>query len=399
MSEWLWVLVLVPAVWLAHWGAERLAKPLKKARRRWGLTQVAGAAFVGLAAASPEVGINTTSAVRGVGDIGLGASLGSNVLAIPLIITVAYWASRKAQLGGGKEQGESSREHRRHREQGLLRMEREAVWVQALPYLALVGLFALVVLPSGWRGLQPVDGWILLAAYLVYLGQAVLRGRKQGEDEQWTKKEIAKAVAGVAALAVGAYFTVRSTENIVSAIGISRVVGGMFITAPMAALPEVFAVWSVTRSGQVTAATTSVMGDHAVTMTIAFLPLAFIGLPVTNLTLLTVNLAFVALMPLAYSLLVHFGSPEHGFKRWQVLALDALYVLFVLVVVFSVLPLRGGEGRIGWRPVAAYRAESRLADANPPTNWKSSGYPRQSPEEWQTDDRVQRLENRPLWIR
>ena len=347
MSVWIWVAVLLPAVWAAHWGAEHLAKPLKKLRRRWGFTEAAGAAFVGLAAASPEIGINLTSAIRGVGDIGLGASLGSNVLAIPLVVTVAYVATRRAKLGGKDgdvEETEDEEHHRQHREQGLLRIKREAVWVQALPYTLLVGLFALLVLPKGWRGLQWWDGLILLGAYAVYLVQALSRGRKEGKDEQWTKKEVLLALAGLAALAVGAYFTVRSTENIVSAIGVSKTVGGMFITAPMAALPELFAVWSVTRSGQVTAATTSVMGDHAVTITLAFLPLAIVGLSVENFQLLWVNLVFVALMPLAYAAFVHFGHKEHGFKLWQVLSLDAGYLLYVAVVVFWVLNVFGSNG-------------------------------------------------------
>ena len=67
------------------------------------------------------------SALRSVGDIGQGASLGSNALAIPLVVTIAYWASRKSQLGGGTEQGESREEHRRHREEGLMRMKSAAV--------------------------------------------------------------------------------------------------------------------------------------------------------------------------------------------------------------------------------------------------------------------------------
>lgn len=83
----LWGIVLLLAVWAADWGAERLAKPLKKLRRQWGLTEVAGAGFVGLAAASPEIGINTTNAIQGVSDIGLGVMLGSNILAIPLVVT------------------------------------------------------------------------------------------------------------------------------------------------------------------------------------------------------------------------------------------------------------------------------------------------------------------------
>lgn len=345
MSPWIWALVLVAAIVAAHWGAERLAEPLKKLRRQSGYSAAAGGAFVGLAAASPEVGINIASAVRGVGDTGLGAAIGSNILAIPLVMTVAYIASRKAALGQESEleeeerrqDGESTEEHQSHLRQRLLHVGNQAVWVQALPYLGIVALFAALTLPAGWRGLQPLDGAILLAAYLIYLAQALLRGRKEREDVDWSRKEIALAVGGVLVLALGAYFTVRSTENLVSALGIQPIVGGLFITAPMAALPEIFAVWSVTRSGQVTAATTSVIGDHAVTMTIAFVPLALIGLPVEDLQMFAVNLAFVFLMPAVYAASIHSGSKEHGFLRWQIFLLDSIYLAYLAVMLFWVL--------------------------------------------------------------
>lgn len=57
----------------------------------------------------------------------------------------------------------------------------------------------------------------MLAVYLVYLAQALLRDRRKGKQVQWSKKEVSLAVAGVAVLAVGAYFTVTAIENIASA--------------------------------------------------------------------------------------------------------------------------------------------------------------------------------------
>lgn len=95
MGTWVWGLVLIAAVWAAHWGAERLSHPLKKLRRQWGFSVAAGGALVGFTAASPEIGINVTSAFRGVADIGLGVMFGSNILAIPAMVTVAYLATRK----------------------------------------------------------------------------------------------------------------------------------------------------------------------------------------------------------------------------------------------------------------------------------------------------------------
>lgn len=75
---------------------------MKKLRRQWGLSAAAGGAFVALATASPEVLSNATSAIRGVGGIGLGILLASNILAIPIMATIAYVASRKIGSGGGQ---------------------------------------------------------------------------------------------------------------------------------------------------------------------------------------------------------------------------------------------------------------------------------------------------------
>ena len=122
------------------------------------------------------------------------------------------------------------------------------------------------------------------------------------------------------------------------AFGIGRVVGGMFVTAPMAALPEILATWTVTRSGQVTSATTSVIGDHAVTLTLAFIPLAIVGLAVQNLLLFAVNVGSVALVAAAYAGLVHWGRGEHGFRIGQVVGLVALLAAYVVVIVTWVLP-------------------------------------------------------------
>jgi cation:H+ antiporter len=181
---------------------------LKRLRLQWGFSVAAGGSFVGLAAASPEIGINTTSSVRGSPDHGLGVTMGTNILAIPLMVAAAYVATRKADIPG--HQG-----HDRHRRRSLLAVDPSAVTVQALPYLGIVILSAILTLPAPWRGLQPIDGWIMLEAYAIYLPQALLRGIRSGEPVEWKTREMTSAVGGVAALAVGTCFAVQATESIV----------------------------------------------------------------------------------------------------------------------------------------------------------------------------------------
>jgi len=331
MNSWLWVLVLGLAAWAAHWGADRLLTPLKLLRKQWGLTASAGAAFLALVTASPEVAINITSAARDVSDIGLGNLLGSNIISIPLMVTIAYFASRK--------QFKNNKEHQEHLDKNILALNKRSVSVLSLPYLGIIALVAILTLPKPWRGLQHVDGWIMLAAYAAFLTHAIIKGKEKGKKVEWNKKQVRLSIAGAFAIAVSAFFIVKATENIVSALNISEIVGGLFITGIMTTAPEIFKTWSVVKGGEVTAGTTSVIADNAVTMTVAFFPLALVTTPIEDFELFWVNLAFVGLMPLLYTLFVHQSKELHGFSRWQIFVFDAAYIVYLLVMVFYVLKL------------------------------------------------------------
>jgi cation:H+ antiporter len=331
MNIWSWVLVLGLAAWAAHWGADRLLTPLKLLRKQWGLTASAGAAFLALVTASPEVAINITSAARDVSDIGLGNLLGSNIISIPLMVTIAYFASRK--------QFKNNKEHQEHLDKNILALNKRSVSVLSLPYLGIIALVAILTLPKPWRGLQPVDGWIMLVAYAAFLTHAIIKGKEKGKKVEWNKKQVWLSIAGAFAIAVGAFFIVKATENVVSALNISEIVGGLFITGLMTTAPEIFKTWSVVKGGEVTAGTTSVIADNAVTMTVAFFPLALVTTPIEDFELFWVNLAFVGLMPLLYTLFVHQSKGLHGFAKWQIIVFDATYIAYLLVMVFYVLKL------------------------------------------------------------
>lgn len=331
MNTWLWILVLLLAAWVAHWGADQLLTPLKMLRKQWGLTASAGAAFLAIVTASPEVAINITSAARGVSDIGLGNLLGSNIISIPLIVTIAYFASRK--------QFKNNKNHQKHTEQNILALNKRSVTVLSLPYLGIIAVVALLTLPKPWCGLQPIDGWIMLGAYIAFLTHAIVKGRNKGEKVYWNKKKIIFSIAGALAIAIGAFLIVKATENIVSNLNISEIVGGLFITGIMTTAPEIFKTWSVVKGGEVTAGTTSVIADNAVTMTVAFFPLALVTTPIKDFELFWVNLVFVGLMPLLYTLFIHQSKQLHGFARWQIFVFDSVYIVYLLIMVFCVLKL------------------------------------------------------------
>ena len=326
MSTWIWVGVLVASVFAAYWGATQVAVLLRLLRRKWGLSEAAGASFIALATASPEVGVNLAAAVRGATDIGLGNMLGANIVPIPLVLAVAFLASwrrgDRADNEGGKD---------------LLVLQPTAVRVHAWPYVGIVVLVALLTLPAPWRGLQPVDAWIMIAAYLAYAGQAALRGRTNGEEIEWSTRKILRALGGAIVLAGAAYAIVVATENLIDAWGVSGIVGGLFITAPMSVIPEAFATWVVVRQGQQTTAGTEMIADNAVTLTLAFAPLGFVSVMIQDLSLYLVNLGFVLLMPLAYIGLAYTGTRRMGFALPQILALAGLYAGYVALMFLVVL--------------------------------------------------------------
>lgn len=326
MNTWMWVGVLVGSVFATWWGATRMAALLRVLQRRWGLTEAAGASFIAIATASPEIGVNLAAALRGAGDIGLGNMLGANIVPIPLVLAVAFLASWRR---GDREDNEGGKE--------LLVLQPAAVRVHAWPYVGIVLLVALLTVPAPWRGLQPVDAWIMIAAYLAYAGQAVLRGREEGEEVEWSTRQVVLALGGAVVLAGAAYAIVVATEQLIDAWGIPGVVGGLFITAPMSVIPEAFATWIVVRQGQQTTAGTGMIADNAVTLTLAFAPLGFVSVVIQDLTLFLVNLGFVLLMPLAYIGLASLGTRRLGFALPQVLAMIGLYAGYVALMFLVVL--------------------------------------------------------------
>ena len=307
----------------AHWGADQVAEPLGKLRRQLGLSPASGAAFLALGTASPEVGINTASAVQGVSDIGLGNLLGSNIVSVPLVVTTAWLAQRSLGEAGG-------------RDRPRVPVHGSALRVQALPYLAVVGLVAVLTLPPAWRGLQPADGVVMALAYVAYVVNAALRDRGRRQDAAWKRREVVLAAAGMAAIVAGAWFTVTATEQLVNAFGISQLIGGLFITSTMSTAPEVFATWSAAKAGEVTAATTTVIADNTLTFTLAFVPLALVTTPVDDLPLYLVNLGAVAVLGALYALFVWLGRGT-GFSGREVVALDAAYLVYLVAVLVVVL--------------------------------------------------------------
>ena len=288
----LWVVLVVAGIGAMQWGASRAAGALERYRSRHGLRGVAAGALLGLATAAPEVSVNVASVSFGWPDLGLGAALGSNVPALPLVILLSWLSLRVAARPGSGQPTPPVVMH-------------AAVPVQALPYLLIVLLLGALTLPPGWAGLQPFDGLVLFAAWAVYLRHA-LRSPGKPDEAGPTRTPTAGASLGRAALlavpaiALGALASVIAARQLGEAFGASDLVVGLFVIGLLCALPESFAAWRLAREGRTTMAVSAAMADGIVSLTIALVPPALAGAAVGDVALYLANLAFLASVLLAY---------------------------------------------------------------------------------------------------
>src|ERR671927_1341495 len=96
----LWLCLVLAGVLAMSWGATRVCTLLDEVRRRWALSATGSGALVGLATATPEFSVNVASVAFGWPDLGLGAALGSNVPALPLVFLLSWLSLRTAPARG-----------------------------------------------------------------------------------------------------------------------------------------------------------------------------------------------------------------------------------------------------------------------------------------------------------
>jgi len=291
----LWLAAVCGGVAVMQWGAGRICAVFRLLRGRIGLAEVAGGALVGLATASPEISINVTAAALGWPDLGLGTALGSNVPAIPFIITISYLSTRL-------NRGKAAAEYRAHPTEeteaprSVPHVKAATSSALALPYFLILLLLAALTLPPPWAGLQPIDGAILFAAFVAYFVRVTRAGGADSASAaaiSW--RDVFNTALGLTAIAAGAILAVLASRRVNDSLGVSDLVGGLFITGLLCALPECIAAWGLSRRGQATSAISGAMSDGITSLTIALIPCALIGLPLTDIPLYVANLGFVAL--------------------------------------------------------------------------------------------------------
>lgn len=316
----LFSLVLVFATIAMYIGAEWFVDILALMRIRWGISAAFAGTVIAVASTSPEIIMNVASATLDVGDIGLGNVLGSNILNVPILVLVAYIASKRF--------------HKR-----TLPAEHETVAYHALPYLGFIGLVGLITLaPEPLYGFQWYDGIILLLAYVAYISFVMKKGKSKGKKVTIPKGLIIKGAGGFSILAVGAVFAIIASEGLAEAIfevdgempPYALLITGLFIAAMASSLPEALASWHAVKSKEEVAAVTSVIDDNIISITLAMIPLTLVLTAISDPSLYQISLFFVLLTALEYTIFAYTG---YHFCFSEVVTLFGTYVAYVIIVL------------------------------------------------------------------
>ena len=177
---------------------------------------IVGATVAAFATSSPELSVSVTSALAGEPQIALGDALGSNVVNTALILGLALATSG-------------------------LQSQRSNLW-RDFPVATLAPAATAVLLLDGV--LSRLDGALMLALFLAWLGAAVLEAIRhrhratQAAVGERTWPTFLYGAAGLVLLVAGGHFVVLGARAIAVTFGISDFVIGATLVAIGTSMPE-----------------------------------------------------------------------------------------------------------------------------------------------------------------
>lgn len=300
--------------WLVT-GASRLARSLGISALIVGLTVVA------MGTSTPELLVSLNAALIGSADISLGNVIGSNIANIGLILGVSgliYPISVHVSV---------------------LRRE--------IPIMIGVGALTYLLLRDG--EITQVDGFILLAGLLAYLGFMIVAARKEQsikhdipEDQEPAivvnrPREFIRLILGIAVLMIGAQLTVDNAVQMARDLGISELIIGVTLVAVGTSLPELVTSTMAALRRESDIAIGNVVGSNIFNL-LGILGLTTAISPV-NASPQIINID--GLVMLGFSLLVLPFALNRRLGRHE----SALFLLaYVAYVIFTISSGLGGAG-------------------------------------------------------
>ena len=274
---------------------------------------VVGATVVSFATTLPELLVSVRAAMNGSAQLAIGNAVGSVTANTTLIMGVSLVAmagvvNRKSfSLKGG---------------------------------LLLAAAIGLTVLSLG-GALPTWSAYVLWAIFLVFMISNLVEGKKASANDEidsFEKKEVPGKILffilGTAGIVFGAEFLVGSGQTIARGLGISEAIIGFTVIALGTSLPELVTTLTAIRKKESGLSVGNIVGANIIDLTL-ILPLCAIingqPLPVERMNLVFDFPVCIAACAVAVVPTMIAGK----FKKWQGVALLAIYVGYMAALVLN----------------------------------------------------------------
>ena len=236
------VLLLIVGFLCLIKGADWFVDGASKLAARFGIPQlVIGLTIVAMGTSLPEAAVSIRGAMKGTAGIAVGNALGSNIFNVLVILGVTALLA-------------------------VLPLQRSTLFIE-IPYMLFVTVVILLLGMSG-RSISRLDGALLWAFFLVYLGYLwwlTRRNREENEtgEELWSvTKCLLFLVIGGALIVFGSDLTVDGACGLAEMAGISERVVGLTIVACGTSLPELVTSLVAAKKKHVDIAIGNIVGSN-----------------------------------------------------------------------------------------------------------------------------------------
>ena len=283
-----------------------------------------GATVVSIGTTLPEVMTSAMGAMSGTGAIAYGNAIGS------IICNTALIAAITIAVKPGKA-------------------NKKTLIFPVVFFFAVAGFYAFNAYV--FKGFERWTGFVLLAAFVVYMIVNLINMKKNPEEVEIEEvevevesdekkggllKDLLFLVIGAAVIAVGAYLLVESATDIAHQLGVPESVIGLTVVAIGTSLPELVTAITSLAKGHGSLSLGNIIGANIFNIVLVSgtaIAINPFNIPLTSV-LLGQNASLIFDLPVVFLVMGIMTIPtilQGKLKRWQGISLLAIYVAFMAV--------------------------------------------------------------------
>ena len=303
-----WVFYLVLAMFALVRGADTFVSGAKQMGASLGMSRFAiGGLIVGFGTSLPELASSITAALSGATEIVIANAVGSNIANILLIVGIL------AAFGG-----------RIIIKRDLIKTELPIFFISTVHFLAAV-----------YDGqVDRLEALLLVGTFSAYMWYLFVEAREEDSVELSQKgrrprlegKSVAYIILGIAAVLVGAHYTVDMVVNIATLMSVPLGLVTIAAIAIGTSLPELFVSIQAIKTGETELAIGNIFGSNAFNM------LLVVGLPglITPLFADKVVMDLGLQILLAASAIFFVNGLARQIMRWEGMMMILFFAFFMI---------------------------------------------------------------------